>query len=199
MGRTGTHSLKDALERLLGGTCHHMIELLGHPEEIPGWIDAIEGRPVDWNKVLERYSAMVDWPGASFWREVLAANPDALVLLSVRDPEAWYKSAMDTIFAGLEFPDEQIGPWMTSVKKLLGDRFCNDFADKDAMIAAFLRHNDEVRAEVPAEQLLEWVPADGWAPICERLGVPVPDEPFPVTNTTKEFREMLGMPPLPQD
>lgn len=196
MGRTGTHSLKDALELLLGGPCHHMIELLGHPEEIPPWIDAIEGRPVDWNQVLGRYSAMVDWPGASFWREISAANPDALVLLSVRDPEAWYKSATDTIFFGLDLTDGELGPWMVSVKKLLGDRFSDDFGNKDAMIAAFNRHNDEVRSEVPADRLLEWVPADGWAPICERLGVAVPDEPFPVTNTTKEFREMLGMPPL---
>ena len=151
---------------------------------------------MDWTQVIQRYSAMVDWPGAGFWREISAANPDALILLSVRDPEAWYKSASDTIFFGLDRTDGELGPWMASVKKLLGDRFCDDFANKDAMIAAFNRHNDEVRAEVPAERLLEWVPADGWAPICERLGVAVPEEPFPVTNTTKEFREMLGMPPL---
>ena len=198
MGRTGTHSLKDALEILLGGTCHHMIELLHHPEEIPPWIDAIDGKPTDWNQVLERYSAMVDWPGASFWREVLAANPDALVLLSVRDPDYWYKSSMDTIFAGLGM-DGDLGPWMTSVKQLLGDRFSNDFGNKDAMIAAFHRHNDAVRAEVPADQLLEWVPADGWQPICDRLGLAVPEVPFPKVNSTKEFREMLGMPPLDQE
>ena len=199
MGRTGTHSLKDALQILLGGTCHHMIELLGHPDEVPAWMDAIEGRPVDWNQVLGRYTAMVDWPGASFWREILAANPDALVLLSVRDPDAWYKSATDTIFTGLERSDSELGPWMASVRKLLGDRFCNDFGNRDAMIAAFLRHNDEVRAEVPAGQLLEWTPADGWAPICDRLGVAVPEEPFPKVNTTDDFRAMMGMPPLPQD
>ena len=196
MGRTGTHSLKDALQILLGGTCHHMIELLAHPEEIPAWTDAIDGRPVDWSRVFERYDAMVDWPGASFWREILAANPGALVLLSVRDPDAWYKSATDTIFTGLGRTDDELGPWMASVRKLLGDRFCNDFDNKDAMIAAFLRHNDEVRAEVPADQLLEWSPADGWAPICERLGVAVPDEPFPKVNTTDDFRAMMGMPPL---
>jgi hypothetical protein len=196
VGRTGTHSLKDALEILLGGTCHHMIELLGHPEEIPGWIDAIDGRPVDWNQLLGRYTAMVDWPGGAFWREISAANPDALILLSVRDPEGWYKSASDTIFFGMDQTDHDLGPWMSKVKQLLGERFCNDFVDKDAMIAAFNRHNDAVRAEAPADRLLEWVPADGWAPICERLGVAVPDQPFPVTNTTKEFREMLGMPPL---
>ena len=199
MGRTGTHSLKDALQVLLGGTCHHMIEVFAHPEEVPVWTDAIEGRPVDWGQLLGGYTALVDWPGASFWREILAANPDALVLLSVRDPEAWYKSAMDTIFAGLARSDGDIGPWMVSMKQLLGDRFCNDFADKDAMIAAFLRHNDEVRAEAPAGQLLEWEPADGWAPICERLGVAVPDEAFPIANTTADFRAMMGMPPIAQD
>ena len=196
MGRTGTHSLKAALEQLLGGKCHHMIEVFAHPDEVPVWTDAIEGRPVDWSKLLEGYTSMVDWPGASFWREILAANPDALVLLSVRDPESWYRSAMDTIYAGLARPDSEIGPWMVSMKKLMGDRFCNDFGNKDAMIAAFLAHNEQVRAEAPASQLLEWEPADGWGPICERLEVAVPDEPFPVTNTTPEFRAMMGMPPL---
>ena len=197
VGRTGTHSLKAALEQLLGGTCHHMIEVFAHPEEVPVWTDAFEGRPVDWGQLFAGYTAMVDWPGASYWREILAANPDALVLLSVRDPEAWYKSAMDTIIAGLTRDDGDLGPWMVSMKKMLGERFSNDFHNKDAMIGAFLAHNDAVRAEAPPAQLLEWVPADGWGPICERLGVAVPDEPFPVTNTTEEFRVMMGMPPLP--
>ncbi|HET6794779.1 MAG TPA: sulfotransferase [Acidimicrobiales bacterium] len=196
VGRTGTHSLKEALEKLLGGTCHHMIEVFAHPEEVPVWTDAIEGRPVDWPALLSGYVAQVDWPGASFWPELHAAFPDALVLLSVRDPESWYKSAMDTIFAGMAFPDEQIGPWMVSMKKLIADRFCAELDDKDAAIAALERHNEAVRAAIPASHLLEWSAADGWGPICERLEVPVPDEPFPVTNTTADFRAMIGLPPL---
>jgi hypothetical protein len=184
VGRTGTHSLKEALERLLGGPCHHMVEVFSHPEQVPLWTDAIEGRTVDWGQLMEGYVAQVDWPGASFWRELL----DALVILSVRDPATWYTSASNTIFQGLGRTDGELPPWLASVKRLLADRFCDDFADRDAMVGAFLRHNDDVRRQVPSGQLLEWCAADGWEPICDRLGLPVPEEPFPLTNTTEEFR-----------
>jgi hypothetical protein len=196
VGRTGTHSLKEALEHVLGGPCHHMIEVFAHPEEIPVWTDAIEGRAIDWAQLMQGYVAQVDWPGASFWPELLEANPDALVLLSVREPEDWYESATNTIFTGLNLSDDELGPWMVSMKRLLGDRFCDDFGDKKAMIAAFERHNDDVRRRVPPAQLLEWAPQDGWGPMCARLGVAVPEDPFPVTNTTAEFRAMLKMPPV---
>lgn len=196
VGRTGTHSLKLALERLLGGPCHHMLEVFEHPEQIPVWIDGIEGRPVDWQELMDGYVAQVDWPGASFWPELLDANPDALVLLSVRDPASWYKSATDTIFTGFQHPDDQLNPWMASVKKLLRDRFSDRFGDEAEMTAALERHNEEVRRRVPPTQLLEWSPGDGWRPICEKLGVAVPDEPFPMSNTTDDFRAMMGLPPL---
>jgi Sulfotransferase domain len=187
VGRTGTHSLKQALETVLGGPCHHMVEVFGHPEQVPVWTDAIEGRAVDWEQLMDGYVAQVDWPGASFWPELLECNPEALVLLSVRDPELWYTSASNTIFQGLTRSDGEIGPWMVAMKRLLGDRFCNDFGNRDAMTAAFERHNDEVRRRVPTGQLLEWSAEDGWEPICARLGVDAPEEPFPLTNTTAEF------------
>jgi hypothetical protein len=196
VGRTGTHSLKVALERLLGGPCHHMIEVFAHPEEIPVWTDAIEGRRVDWATLMDGYVAQVDWPGASFWPELLETNPGALVILSVRDPEAWYESARNTIFAGLSLSEDQIDGWTVSMKRLLRDRFCHDFADRQAMLAAFERHNDVVRRRVAPSQLLEWSPEEGWGPICARLGLAVPEDPFPVTNTTAEFRAVLGMPPV---
>ncbi len=196
VGRTGTHSLKLALEQLFGAPCHHMVEILGDPAQIPAWTDAIEGRPVDWSAMLAAYRTIVDWPGGSFWPELSAANPDALVLLSVRDPEGWYRSASNTIFLAFDHTPPELAPWMEAVRKLLHDRFSDRFDDPTAMMDAFVRHNDDVRANVPADRLLEWTPGDGWEPICERLGLPVPVEPFPVTNTTDEFREMIGMPPL---
>ena len=196
VGRTGTHSLKLALEQLLGGPCHHMVEMFDKPDQIAGWTDAIEGRPVDWATLLADYRSLVDWPGGSFWRELSAANPDALVLLSVRDADAWYRSASSTIFLVFDTMPPELQPWMNSVRKMLHDRFCDKFDDATAMTDAFERHNAEVRREVPAARLLEWTAADGWDPICERLGLPVPAEPFPVTNTTDEFRAMVGMPPV---
>jgi hypothetical protein len=196
VGRTGTHSLKMALEQILGGKCHHMVEVFEHPEQIAVWTDAIHGKPVDWAALMEPYRALVDWPGASLWPELLAANPEALVLLSVRDPEDWYRSASDTIFLGLgnriEGGPPGMSAWMETMRVLLRERFSDQFDDKETMIDAFQRHNARVRDLVPADQLLEWTPSDGWSPICERLGVPVPQDPFPLTNTTEEFRQRFG-------
>jgi hypothetical protein len=200
LGRTGTHSLKVALEQLLGGQCHHMVEVFEHPEQIPVWTDAIDGKPVDWQALLEPYRSLVDWPGAAFWPELVAANPEALVLLSLRDPEAWYRSCSNTIFIALDNRPEGgppgMGAWMDSVRRLLRDRFSDRLDDETAMIDAFERHNTKVRDTVSASRLLEWTPYDGWEPICDRLVVAVPDQPFPVTNTTNEFRAMFGLPAL---
>jgi hypothetical protein len=132
-----------------------------------------------------------------FWRELSAANPDALVLLSVRDPEKWYRSASDTIFQSFAGMPAPLMPWMDAVRKGLHERFCDDFENASAMMDAFVRHNDAVRHEIPASRLLVWETSDGWEPICDRLGVPVPDEPLPVTNSTNETRAMIGLAPLP--
>jgi len=196
VGRTGTNSLKVALEQLLGGPSHHMYEMFADPTQIPKWTAAIEGRDVDWAEVTAGYVAQVDWPGASFWPELAAANPDALVLLSVRDPEEWYRSASNTIFGILKNAPSDPNPWFTTVMQMMEERFCAQLDDEDAMIAAFVHHNDEVRAGVEPDRLLEWTPTDGWEPICERLGVPVPDEPFPRTNETTEWRANAGLPPV---
>jgi len=197
VGRTGTHSLKIALEQLLGGPCHHVVEVFADPSQIPTWIDAIEGRPVDWSVILDSYQALVDWPGASFWPELLAANPHAKVLLSVRDADSWYRSASNTIFIALTQAPPEGQAWMAAMRKLLHDRFSDQLDDRAAMIDAYGRHNADVRARVPADQLIEWTPSEGWDPICEGLGLAVPEEPFPLTNTTDEFRSnMLGLPPL---
>jgi len=198
VGRTGTASLKLALEQLLGGRCHHMLEILHDPAQVPGWTEAMDGRDVDWQELLSDYVALVDWPGASFWRELSAANPDALVLLSTRDADAWYRSASNTIFLGFESPPPGFEQWFASVQKMFGERFSDDLGNPTAMIDAFERHNAQVRAGVPAGRLLEWTVSDGWEPICERLGVAVPNEAFPATNSTNETRAIIGLPPLPR-
>ena len=160
VGRTGTHSLKTALETLLGGTCHHMIEvIMVSPEQIPTWIEAIDGKQIDWGKLMEPYTAQVDWPGASFWPELAAANPDALVILSTRDPDSWYTSCTNTIFAGMRPMVEAGDEWMSAVVRMLGQRFSDQLEDKDAMIEALEKHNAAVRAGVPKERLLEWTAA----------------------------------------
>lgn len=170
-----------------------MMEMFGRPDQIELFTAAIDGEPVDWAGVYAGFTAMVDFPGSMFWREAAAAFPDAPVLLSTRPAEDWYRSASNTIFLAFDNTPPELRPWMEAVRRGLHDRFSDDFGNRDAMIAAYERHNAEVRAEVPADRLIDWTPSDGWGPICAGLGVPVPAEPFPVTNTTAEFRQMIGL------
>jgi hypothetical protein len=189
LGRTGTHSLKLALEQLLGGPCYHMLEVLEHPEYVPYWDAALAGEPVDWNQVMDGYVAAVDWPASAFWRELSAAFPDAIVLLSTRSStDAWWKSANATIMEAMHrMPADQFP------RTLLDARFTPAWSDPDAAKHAYEAHNAAVRAEVPPARLVDWAPGAGWEPICSALGLAVPDEPFPHVNTTDDFRAMLGL------
>lgn len=196
VGRTGTLSLKVALERLLGAPCYHMMEVFGHPDHVPLWRDAARGRMPDWKALMHGYAAAVDWPASAFWPELASAFPDALVLLSVRDADAWWRSANGTIFPATERSPSEL--WRSMVDEMFASRFTPAIRDRDASIAAFERHNARVRAEVPARRLLEWRPGDGWEPICRALGLPIPAEPFPHTNTTAEFNARLPSPAIPQ-
>ena len=192
LGRTGTNSLKLALEQLLGGPCYHMFELIAHPQQVPLWELAVRGEEVDWNALFEGYAATVDWPGCAFWRDLITANPNAPVLLSTRDsPETWWASMEQTIIPALQGPmlsdhaDLMRGQKM--VRDLFRTRFTPDFADRDSAIAEYERHCDEVRREVPAVRLIEWQPRDGWGPLCSSLGVPMPETPFPHENSSEAF------------
>lgn len=193
VGRTGTSSLKVALERLLGGPCYHMYEVLRHPDHVPLWRGAIHGRYPDWGALYAGFAATVDWPGAAFWRPLSEAAPNALVLLSVRSSASeWYQSASNTIEKLLVArPPRESKGWHSMARELLGATFTPLPFERAAAEAAYERHNAEVRASIPADRLLEWNVSDGWEPICERLGVSVPDEPFPHLNTEQGFTAML--------
>jgi hypothetical protein len=188
-GRTGTNSLKVALEKLLGAPCYHMIEVFMHPEHVRPWHDAALDKPVDWDKLFEGYVAAVDWPASAYWPELMKKYPDALVLLSVRDPESWWKSASDTIFKGIGGANPMLTPeWLAMIHAMFARYRSGDIPDHDTMIAALKENTARAMREVPAERLLVWRASDGWAPICKALKLPVPDEPFPRTNTSEEWR-----------
>ena len=195
VGRTGTHSLKLALEQLLGGPCYHMVEVIARPDHMAIWTAALRGEHVDWDVVFDGFLATVDWPACSTWEAILAANPDALVLLSTRaSTDEWYRSAERTIFEGMRAgPGSSDGSAFRAMTDAMGEAFGASWDDEAGLRAAYERHNEHVRATVPPDRLVEWQPADGWGPLCTALGVPEPDEPFPVTNTTAEFRAMFGM------
>jgi hypothetical protein len=197
LGRTGTHSLKLALERLLGGRCYHMVEVFKRPSDMAVWRAAANGDLPDWRRLFDGFAATVDWPAAPFWPQLAEAFPDAIILLSSRDADAWWKSATRTIFEGFrreaKSPDSPANPnvnpdFVPMIRALFTQTFTPSFLDEAAAKAAFERHNADVRARAPRNRLVEWRVSDGWGPLCKALGVPVPAEPFPVTNTTEEFR-----------
>jgi hypothetical protein len=198
LGRTGTHSLKLALEQLLGGPCYHMSELIGREDDTAVWAAAARGEGVDWASFLSGFEATVDWPACAFWEPIAAAHPGSVVLLSVREsPEAWWKSVERTIVQALQRPvpddDEAWQERRRMVIAMVESTFTPDWRDRDGAIAGYERHNDRVRETVPAERFVEWRPGDGWEPICAALGVEIPAEPFPHTNTTADFRASSGL------
>ena len=141
--------------------------------------------------MLGGYRAAVDWPAASFWPELSAAFPDALVLLSVREPDAWWRSAHATILSD----DSQRWPRHSGWKEMWNDmvsrRFTSRLQDREACIEAYNRHNERVRETVPPDRLVEWSPGDGWEPLCRGLGLPLPDLPFPHANSRSEYLAWL--------
>jgi hypothetical protein len=189
VGRTGTHSLKQALEHLLGGRCYDMDEVLAHREHETVWKAAAEGRLPDWQRLLGAYTSTEDWPAAAFWPELVEAFPDALVLLSHRRAEDWLLSARATIFQAME--DDEDTPWGDMIHTIMRERFTDRLEDDNACLEAYERHNAAVRAAVPPERLIDWPTGAGWEPLCAALGVAVPDLPFPHVNTTREFRQRV--------
>ncbi len=194
VGRTGTTSLQLALEELLGARCYHMMEVFPQPGHVEAWHQAVKGNLPEWDQLLAGYGAAVDWPVSGFWRELSVAYPDAVVVLSVREsPEVWWKSASQTILHVTERrPPRGMEAWFAMYLDFLRTRFTDRWQDPEAAMAAYARHNDVVRAEIPGERLVEWQPGDGWEPICIALGLPVRADPFPHLNSTAEFRARAG-------
>ncbi len=167
---------------------------MSRPGHARFWIRAKTDPAVDFRQFFRGYRATVDWPACEFYREIMAAFPAAKVLLTVRDPEAWYDSTRETLFA-----IEHALPWwfprsilrMQDVVIWQG-RLNGRFLDRESTIAAFKSHIEDVRRAVPAERLLVYRIEQGWGPLCEFLGLPEPvGVPFPRINDRKYFRRVL--------
>lgn len=198
VGRTGTYSLKKALERLGLGPCHHMEEVLFRmPEQVPLWADAANGHP-DWDAIYGGYESTVDWPTAGFTRELVAAYPSAMFILTVRSPGSWAESFSETIGKIIamkaELPPE-MQDWLDMADRVITSTGFPDGMGVPELIDAFQAHTETVRAAIPADQLLVYEVKDGWEPLCRFLGQPVPDEAFPRTNSRIEFWDRISRPP----
>jgi sulfotransferase family protein len=199
-GRTGTLSLKDALELLGFGRCHHMEEMLNEPESVPHWERAVQGQDIDWELIYGGFRSTVDWPGARFWRELTAFYPSARVILSTRDPQRWYDSAFGTIYQSTlsrrsstrVAQDPTLSRLGRLVDTVIWDgTFQGRFADREYAQQVLAEHEAAVRQEVPADRLLVYEVGQGWQPLCDFLGVPVPDEPFPELNARAAYNARI--------
>jgi len=196
-GRTGTLSLKSALEKLGCGPCYHMMEVFPRPEHVAMWHRLAFENLMDWDLLFRDFQATVDWPAARWWREIAAHYPEAKVLLSVRDPESWYKSMVDTIFQPMKWPVPEGVPEIVRLqnemvrKAILTETFDNRFEDKAHAIEIFTRHTQEVRDTIDPARLLVFDVKEGWAPLCRFLQVPIPDEPFPRLNDTASTQAII--------
>jgi hypothetical protein len=196
-GRTGTMSLKIALERLGFGPCYHMTEMVNNPSHAGLWSAAGRGEPVDWAALFGRYRATVDWPACHYYRELMAAFPAAKVILTVRDSERWYDSVANTLYSLKTATDSylagrgQAGPRPPVVyqNRIWDETFSGRFTDRQYAIEVFQRHNREVMDYVPPDRLLVYELEQGWQPLCDLLGVQPPDETFPHVNDTRAFRD----------
>lgn len=195
-GRTGTMSLKMALETLGLGPCHHMEEVLSRPDQLAHWRAAAAGGHVDWEAVYAGYGSAVDWPTAHYWRELAAFYPEARVILTLRPPERWWQSFSGTIRRLLEMREEIPDPHVRGIVEMADaiitrQTFGGSLDDREAVLAAYARRTEEVQAALPAARVLVFDVAQGWAPLCTFLGCPVPEVPFPRSNSTDEFWELV--------
>ncbi|OBZ85357.1 hypothetical protein A0J61_06590 [Choanephora cucurbitarum] len=208
-GRTGTESLRTALN-MLGYNTHHMLMLFEDPEQDPeDFTNAFHNRDqADWDRIYKNYSAAVDWPSVTFYKDLLKKYPDAKVVLTVRDADSWYKSAKNTIFEtakrtkaeiannnekqAISFTKKDPVKLLEMASLVCLDGVFNDeerFSDEEKVKQMFIDHNEEVKRTVPPDQLLVMELGEGWNRLCAFLGKEVPKEPYPRSNSTEQFKQ----------
>lgn len=200
LGRTGTLSLRAAL-RLLGHECYHMFDLLfapDHRRDLDFWLEVAEDpdrADRDWGRVFDGMTAAVDFPASAAWRGLVAANPQGKVILTTHPGglDAWYDSARATIYNGVgQDAHTNFGAGINAVMDRLvwNGLMRGTMEDREAAIARHAAHLDEVQDTVPADRLLVYSVDQGWGPLCEFLGLPAPDVPFPRLNDRREMAKL---------
>ncbi|MBO6689013.1 MAG: sulfotransferase family protein [Alphaproteobacteria bacterium] len=199
-GRTGTLSMKAALEQLGYDKCHHMLEVFPSDAQLNMWHRISQGDTPDWDAVFDGFQASVDFPSSGYWRELAEHYPDAKIILTTRSFDSWYESANETIWP----VSRDIPGWLTVVPKVrkikqmtygaIWDRlFGGRFENKEAARQVFEQHEADVKATFPAERLLVFHPKEGWEPLCTFLGKPVPEGDFPNVNDRAEFKKRIAI------
>jgi len=203
LGRNATFSMKFALEHLGFGPCHHMSEVFADGrKQVPLWIEASQGNP-DWDAIFANFRSSSDYPSATYWRELAEFYPEAKVVLTTRDPDSWFQSVNETIFSPRMMDSLKGSPAEVMMNGVIFNHFDGDITDRAFMTDWYVKRNQEVVDTLPAERLLQFHPKMGWQPLCDFLGVDVPDVPFPRVNSRDELGaasdEMGGIPADPDE
>jgi hypothetical protein len=198
-GRTGTTSLKAALEQLGFSKCHHMEEVMKSGAQVRFWQALANGEEVDWDEVFDGFQASCDWPSCSYWEQLHHHYPDAKIVLSVRDESRWYESVLETIY-----PVTFVVPrWLTAlvpplarIQKMIVTSIWNGvfdgrFEDREHALQVYRDHIEHVKATAPGDRLLVFEAKDGWVPLCNFLDVPVPESDYPHLNDAAQIRRMI--------
>lgn len=191
-GRTGTLSLKGALEMLGFGPCYHMVEVIQNPPFGGYWTALGDGVPADWDKIFQGYRATVDWPACAYYAALAAHYPGAKVILTVRDSSLWADSIFNTLFKLMPRHHKPGARRHIGYDLIFKKTFGGNIDDRDHVIAVYEAHNAAVKAAISADRLLVYDVAQGWEPLCKFLQVPVPDAPMPKVNSTGEFMQIFG-------
>ena len=195
VGRTGTYSLKLAINQIGMGLCHHMEEVLHDmPRQVPLWVAAAAGKP-DWRQIYDGYESAVDWPTACFFRELIREFPTAKFVLTQGNPAKWADSFGATIYKLLADKDQapkEMHAWLEMVSNVIAKTGFPPGLDRDALARAFIAHNDAVKEAIPPSQLLVFEVKQGWGPLCQFLDMPVPSGEFPRTNHREEFWDRVN-------
>jgi len=185
-GRTGTDSMRKALNMLGVGPTHHMMELGNESRLREPWLKLVKGAEPDWNVLFTGYHACVDWPSAFYWRTLVNHYPQAKVLLTMRSAESWWKSFQATILKHIQNSDEKNGFAHLLVAEQV---FEGRPGDRDHAIAIYNQNIDEVLSTVAPDRLLIHNLGDGWEPLCHWLRRPIPEVNYPRGNTTQGFNK----------
>ncbi|KAG9242749.1 P-loop containing nucleoside triphosphate hydrolase protein [Calycina marina] len=204
LGRTGTASMRAAMKQMGYVDTYHMMSCsIDNPPDALMWMDALAAKydgtgPAftreDWDQLLGNCQAVCDWPAVAFAKELIEAYPEAKVVMTTRDVDSWHASTMRTVFwrvmdhelRYLSYVSWAAGMYYPMLKKFFDTFFLGDFENKGKEV--YLRHYEEVRHLVPKDNLLEFRVQDGWEPLCEFLGEPIPrGQKFPHVNDNRDF------------
>ena len=198
-GRTGTLSLKTALEKLGYGKCYHMVEILKRFRDMKYWTEIMWGGKAEWEVLFNDYQAAVDWPVTAYYRQLMDVYPDAKVILTVRDPHSWHRSIMTTLYQARRKSVVRLSRIIPPLHRFLNamehaiwqDLFQDRLEDEDHAINVFNKHIEEVKHSVPPERLLIFEARQSWEPLCSFLNVPMPAEPYPHRHNGTPMRRFL--------